>query len=264
MQLVRGSGQPTMLEGRLPSSDDEIAFGRLTANDVGAHVGDTVTLTGATQAQVFRVTGLAVVPGFGPNDGLGEGGIVTMGGLHRIDANALVTGAAVNLNISFEQFFSSLPEFADAPPNPSFRPPAIVNVSRIRAIPFVLAAVLAALALLTAGHGILSSVRARRRELAILRSLGADRGWITRVVHWQATVLTALPAVAGIPLGLVVGRLVFAGFADSMGAVRDAALPLVVLLLGAIGVVVVANAVAALGSQRIRRREPGVLLLQGE
>ena len=86
LEAVRGEGQPIMLEGRLPASDDEIAFGRVTAGDIGAHVGDTVELAGATQSQVFRVTGLAVVPGLGANDGLGSGGIVTMGGLTRIDS----------------------------------------------------------------------------------------------------------------------------------------------------------------------------------
>jgi hypothetical protein len=54
-------------------------------------------------------------------------------------------------------------------------------------------------------------------------STGADRGWITLAVHWQATVFTALPVIFGIPVGIVVGRLVFVAFADSMGAVHDAA-----------------------------------------
>jgi ABC-type lipoprotein release transport system permease subunit len=117
--------------------------------------------------------------------------------------------------------------------------------------------------LLTAGHGILTSVRGRRRDLAILRSLGADHRWITRAVHWHATALTALPVVAGVPLGVVIGRLVFAGFADSMGAVRDAAIPIILFTIGGVGMVVVANAVAALSSHRSRRREPA-LLLQGE
>jgi predicted lysophospholipase L1 biosynthesis ABC-type transport system permease subunit len=252
-----------MLEGRLPASDDEIAFGRVTAGDIGAHVGDAVELAGATHSQTFRVTGRAVVPGLGANDGLGSGGIVTMGGLTRIDSKAEVTSAAVNLRVSLQKFFSSLPEFANIPPNPAFIPPAIANVSRVRAIPFVLAAVLAALALLTVGHVMLTSMRSRRRDLAILRSLGADRSWITRAVHWQATVLTLLPVVVGIPVGVVIGRLVFVAFADSMGAVDDAAVPLLSVAVGAVAVVAVANGVAAMVSQRTRRREPA-LLLQSE
>ena len=263
LEAVRGKGQPTMLDGRLPTGDDEIAFGRVTAGDIDAQVGDVVELAGPTQSQAFRVTGLAVVPGLGANDGLGSGGIVTMGGLTRIDSNALVTSAVVKLRVSLAKFFSSIPEFADLPPQPVYVPAAIHNVSRVRAIPFVLAAVLAALALLTIGHVMLTSMRTRRRDLAILRSLGADRGWITRAVHWQATALTALPVAVGIPVGVVVGRIIFGAFADSMGAVRGAAIPLLTASVGAIVVVVVANGVAAIVSQRTRRREPA-LLLQGE
>lgn len=263
LEVVRGGGQPTMLDGRLPVSDDEIALGRLTARDIGANVGGTVELVGPTRSQVFRVTGLAVVPGLGANDGLGAGGIVTMDGLTRIDAKTGVTSAAVNLKISLQKFFGSIPEFRDLPPNPAYKPSAIVNVSRIRAIPFILAAVLAALALLTVGHVMLTSMRSRRRDLAILRSLGAGRSWISRAVHWQATALTALPVVVGIPLGIAMGRLVFVAFADSMGAVHDPSIPALAIAAGAVAVVAVANAVATMVSHRTRRREPA-LLLQGE
>ena len=264
LEVVRGDGQPTMLEGRLPTSDDEIAFGRLTANDIGVQIGDDIELAGPTQSQVFRVTGLAVVPGLGANDGLGTGGIVTLGGLTRVDSNAQVTSAAVNLRESLEKFVSSIPELAAVgPPAIRYVPSPIRNVARVRAIPFVLAAVLAALALLTVGHVMMTSMRTRRRDLAILRSLGADRRWVTRAVHWQATVLTALPVLGGIPVGIVIGRLIFGAFADSMGAVRGAAIPLLTIAVGALAVVAVANAVASIVSHRTRRREPA-LLLQGE
>ncbi len=263
LEVVRGDGRPVMLEGRPPTSDDEIVLGRLTAADIDAQIGEDIELAGATQSQVFRVTGFAVVPGLGANDGLGWGGIVTMGGLAHIDETALVTSAAVNLRVSLETFFASIPEFANQPPNPAYVPASIRSVARIRAIPFMLAAVLAALALLTVGHGMITSLRTRRRDLAILRSLGADRGWITRAVHWQATVLTALPVLVGIPVGIVLGRLVFGAFADSMGAVRDAAMPVIMIAIGGFVVVVVANGVAAVASRRTRRREPA-LLLQGE
>jgi hypothetical protein len=263
VEAVRGEGQPTVLAGRLPVSEDEIAFGRLTARDIDVRVGNDVTMVGPSQTQVFRVTGIAVVPGLGANDGVGKGAIVTMGGLTRLNEAALPTNIGVNLRVSREEFFASLPEFADVPPEPESVPAAIVNVSRIHAIPFVLAGVLAALALLTVGHGMVTSMRSRRRDLAILRSLGADRGWITRAVHWQATLLTTLPVVIGIPAGLVVGRLVFAAFADSMGAVNDAAIPVAIIAIGSAAVVALANAIAGVISRSTRRHEPA-LLLQSE
>ena len=61
----------------------------------------------------------------------------------------------------------------------------------------------------------------------------------------------------------MVGRLVFVAFADSMGAVDDAAIPILATAAGAVAVIALANVVAAVVSHRTRRREPA-LLLQGE
>jgi hypothetical protein len=263
VEAIRGEGQPPLLSGRMPASDDEIAFGRLTARELGVDVGGDVTMVGATTTRVFRVTGIAVVPGLGSNDGVGLGGVVTMGGLTRLDDAAQPQNAAVNLRVSREEFFSSIPEFAGGPTGPESLPASIVNVTRVRSIPFLLAAVLAVLALLTVSHAMLTSMRARRRDLAILRSLGADRGWITRAVHWQATLLTVLPVVIGIPIGIIVGRQVFTRFADSMGAVDDAAIPFLGVGAGLVLLVVLANGLAGLFSRVARRHEPA-LLLQGE
>lgn len=263
IQALRGHGQPPVLEGRLPSSDDEIAFGRLSAGDIGAHVGDDIELAGPTGSQRFHVTGLAVVPGVGGNDGLGSGAIVTPGGLEHLDADVLPVSVAFKVHGSVEAFAQTVPELADLRSTNVPQPPVIRNVARVRAIPYALAAVLAALALLTVAHVMLTSLRGRRPELAIVRALGADPGWIRRAVHWQATVLTALPVVLAIPLGIVIGRLIFTAFADSMGAVDDAAVPLPTFALGAVGVVIVANGVAAIAFKRVRRRDPAGLL-QGE
>ncbi|MEP7201277.1 MAG: FtsX-like permease family protein [Ilumatobacteraceae bacterium] len=263
VDAVRGTGQPRMRDGRLPASADEIAFGRLTANDIGAHIGDDIEMVGPSQTQVFRVTGIAVVPGLGANDGIGEGGVVTMDGFTRLDNTSQPTNAAVQLGVGLPEFAKSVPEFGDGPPPNNFVPSAIVNVGHIRAVPFVLAAVLAALALLTVSHVMLTSTRNRRRDVAILRSIGADRRWITRAVLWQATLLTALPVVVGVPVGIVVGRLVFATFADSMGAIRDASIPVAVVAIGAMVTVGLANAIAAAASRAARHNEPAQLL-QGE
>ena len=62
--------------------------------------------------------------------------------------------------------------------------------------PFVLAGFFGGLALLTVVHVMLTSVQNRRKDLAILRSIGADRGWIARAVHWQATTFTLLPVAS--------------------------------------------------------------------
>jgi len=260
MDLVRGAATPTLLTGRIPVGDDEIAFGRGSAKTIGAHVGDEVTLVGATDSGVFRVTGFVVMPGLGANDGLGKGALVTARGLARIDDAAKPTSVAVQLSDSVAQFAASMPELGDVPPDAAFVPPAIANVSRVRSIPFALAAVLAALALLTVGHVMVTSTRGCRRELAILRSLGAGGGWISRAVHWQATLFTLVCAAVGIPLGFITGRLVFLAFARNMGTVDDAAIPFALVAIGVVAIVALANAATAIPARRARRLAPAQLL----
>ncbi|MEP7113968.1 MAG: FtsX-like permease family protein [Ilumatobacteraceae bacterium] len=258
-QALRGDGTPLVLNGRLPASDDEIAFGRLSAHDIGTHVGDDVTMVGPTGSQKFHVVGLVVVPGLGRNDGIGQGGVVTTNGLTRVDNVSVPIAAAIQVGpgSGFPSYLKAF--YGQDAPDP-YVPSAIVNVARVRPIPFALAAVLGALVLLTVAHVMMTSIRARRRDLAILRSLGAPRGWITRAVHWQATVFTLVPVVIGVPLGFIIGRIVFSSFADSMGAVDDAALPFIVVFAVVAGVLALANAVAAIPARRARRLRPAAIL----
>ena len=136
----------------------------------------------------------------------------------------------------------------------------IVNLARIRSVPFLLAGLVAALAVLTLVHVMVTSVHHRRRDLALLRSLGADRRWISRAVHWQATSSALVPLALGVPLGLIAGRLVFGLFADSVGAVPSASFPYGLLVVVIVAFVALANLAAALPARRARRLEPAALL----
>ena len=130
----------------------------------------------------------------------------------------------------------------------------------MKSVPFVLAAVLGALAVLTIAHGMITSLRARRHDVAVLRSLGADRGFVSRTVHWQATAFSIVPVLVGTPLGFIVGRLIFAAYARNLGAIDGATLPIVVLAGVVVGLVVLANAVATLSARGARRLVPARVL----
>ena len=256
VQPIKGDLAPTTLSGRLPSADDEIALGRLTAKAVGAEVGEDLTVETDGGPRRFRVTGLAVVPGINGLVGMGQDAVVTMGGLRRVDPEAAPSAAAFDLR-------------RGAPPGTAERlgsggpgsvPGVIVNLARIRSVPFLLAGLVAALAVLTLVHVMVTSVHHRRRDLAMLRSLGADRRWISRAVHWQATSSALVPLALGLPLGLIAGRLVFRLFADSVGAVPSASFPYGLLALVIVAFVALANLVAALPARRARRLEPAALL----
>lgn len=260
MDVVRGAGTPYVVDGRLPTSADEIALGQVTARHLAKGIDDELELAGITQTASFRVTGLIVVPGLGSNDGLGDGGLVTSAGLARIDATAQSLQAVLQLNVGLTEFAASEPELAGLPEYSRFTPSAIINVARVRAIPFILAGVLAVLALITLAHVLLTAIRGCRRDRAVLCALGADRGWLRRSVHWQGTTFMVIPLLLGVPIGVLVGRQVFSRFAANTGAVADAAVPLAIIGLGVVASFIIANATVAFPARRASRAEPGPLL----
>ena len=168
------------------------------------------------------------MPSLGSTDGMGSGGLVTMGGLGRVDAQAPPTGAAIKVRDDPEAFVkSTFPELAAQGIFEPLAPSAIRNLQRVAAIPFVLAGLYGLLALLSVGQAVAASTRHAQRDLAVLRALGASGGWVGRAVHWQATLFTLSAMVIGIPIGVVVGRQIFRLFADNMGVVDAPALPII-------------------------------------
>jgi ABC-type antimicrobial peptide transport system permease subunit len=139
--------------------------------------------------------------------------------------------------------------FDDAP----FVPPAITSLTRVRSVPYVLAALLGLLVILTITQTLLSSLRARRRDLAIVRALGGPPRLLRRSVHWQATVVTIVPALIAIPLGLVAGRLVFRALADDIGALNTPYSPTAAVVAVIVGIVVLANLVAMWPARLVRQ-----------
>lgn len=188
MEPVKGDVAPKMLRGRLPASDDEIALGSLVAKSLGAEVGKHLTVQGAGPDRTFRVTGLAVVPSVEGLTGVGQDAVVTLGGLARIVPD-------VEPSVAFIAFREGAPAgTADRLGVGKYsRPAVIINLARIRPIPFILAWLVGALAVMTVVHVMVTSVRNRRRDIAVLRSLGADGRWISQAVHRQATTLSLLP-----------------------------------------------------------------------
>jgi len=123
--------------------------------------------------------------------------------------------------------------------------------------------VVGALGLLTLVHALITSVRRRRRDFAVLRALGADRGTVGRVVHAQASTVALVALVGGLPLGIVLGRFVFHRFADELGLVPDATTPVLAIVGISIAALVFANLAAAVPGWRAAR-VPVATLLRAE
>jgi hypothetical protein len=262
VEHVRGDLAPKVLAGRLPVGADEVALGRVTGRQLGTHRGDRLELAGPGGKSTYKVVGVAVVPTLGAIDGAGVGAVMTSDGLARLDSAPSSNLAAVVLKPGVPRSVGDdiavrLGESGAGRESP---PASIVNVARVRRVPALLAGLLVVLALVTLVHSLLVSINGRRRDLAVLRSLGADGGWIGRAVHSQATVLTIAPLVVGIPLGLLAGSVIFRGFVDRIGALPDPVVPVLLIVGLCIALVLVANAVSVVPARRARSASTSQLL----
>ena len=75
------------------------------------------------------------------------------------------------------------------------------------------------------GITLVTSVRRRRRDLAIMRTLGLSARQLATVVAWQSTVAVLIGTVVGVPLGIVLGRQLWDLFAEGIQAVPVAGRP---------------------------------------
>jgi hypothetical protein len=140
------------------------------------------------------------------------------------------------------------------------RPAQIVDYRTIGATPLVLASGLAAGAVLALGLTVTASVRRRRRDLALLKTLGFTRHQLSAAIACQSTVAAIIGVVVGTPLGIVIGRQLWVLFAHNLDAVPDPTAPVLSVLLVAIGALVFANVVAALPGRSAARTPTGLVL----
>jgi hypothetical protein len=143
------------------------------------------------------------------------------------------------------------------------RPTQIVNSGSIETIPTVLGAGLAVGAVVALGITLVASVRRRRRDLALMKTLGLSGRQLATVVAWQSTVAVLIGTLVGVPTGIVVGRVLWDLFARGLHAVPSPSVPALTIGLIAVGALVLANLVAALPG-RIAARTPTGLLLRDE
>ncbi len=120
-------------------------------------------------------------------------------------------------------------------------------------LPQVLGTGLAAVALLTIAHLLMTSVRRRQRDFAILRALGFTSWQVRRTLCWQALTLAGIALVIGVPAGIACGRLCWQLFAHQLGITPVVAVPLAVLSVMAAGWLAAAAVIAALPGERATR-----------
>ena len=80
---------------------------------------------------------------------------------------------------------------------------------------------------------------------------------------WQASVSAGVGTVFGLPLGIALGRWLWALFARGISAVPDPTVPVLWMIVVGLGALVFANIVATIPG-RIAARTPTAVLLRAE
>jgi ABC-type lipoprotein release transport system permease subunit len=139
-------------------------------------------------------------------------------------------------------------------------PAEIENYRAVGIIPDLLALALALGAVVALGLTLVASVNRRRRDLALLRTLGFKSRQLLSAVAWQASVAGAVGAVFGIPLGVLAGRWLWTLFADHIYAVPRPTVPFLALVIVALSAVALSNLVAALPGRNAARTSTAQVL----
>ena len=119
---------------------------------------------------------------------------------------------------------------------------------------------LGALLMMTLAHGLVTSVRARRHDLAILGALGLSRGQTRRAIVWEAVTLCRCALLVGIPIGIAGASLAWLVFTRSLGITPGSAVPgaALVVLVGAVVVLAaLIGAACSIEATRARRAAGG-------
>jgi hypothetical protein len=143
------------------------------------------------------------------------------------------------------------------------RPAQIINYGSLGSTPVVLGTTLALGAVVAMGLTLITSVRRRRRDLALLKILGFTRRQLAAAITWQSSVATAIGTVIGVPLGIVLGRFLGDLFAHEIYAVPSPSVPILSVGLIVVSALVLANIVAAIPG-RLAARTSTALLLRAE
>ncbi|MCU1429326.1 MAG: ABC-type transport system, involved in lipoprotein release, permease component [Actinomycetia bacterium] len=267
---VKGVLPLVVLTGRAPKRPDEIAFGPSTMHALKLHVGDSVAV-GATRTRQVRVVGEALLPPTS-HTGYDQSGWMTTPGLERSLASPtgqklldvedyLLVRWHSGANVAAAQRrIAAVGGPGTYYSVPAALPTTVVDLGHLRSLPLALGVFFGLLATATVAHALVTTVRRRNHDLAVLRSLGFTRRNSRVAIAWQATLLAIAGVAVGLPLGIVTGRAIWRWLADNFPIVYVPPVALVALLLIVPVAIVIANALAAGPAHAATRISPAKAL----
>jgi hypothetical protein len=294
---------PPLLSGHEVRSENQIVLGEATLAALHKRVGQSVTISYGSKAQApayvapmrMKIVGTATFPAIGSaqvlHTSLGSGAVIDAdvipGGLRAIlKANLIESDLDMVLvrmkrgathtegrtamrqaARASDRAYAALPNNGGGGDSAAVLtvqyPAQIINYRSIGDTPVLLAMGFAVGVAGAFAFTVVASVRRRRRDLALLKTLGFTRRQLSACIAWQssASVLTGL--IIGIPLGIVFGRWLWLTFVREIFAVPSATIPTLSLCVLGVSALVLANVVAFFPG-RVAARTAAAIALRAE
>lgn len=273
----------TVFRGRRPSGGDEIALGPETAETFGVGIGDSVVATASDgTTDELRVVGLAFLPTT-PHSSYDQGAWVAPEELERLAGSPIgqvppgadpsstwppieprhvaqfdeavdLDGVVTALNAGYAEGQHVSERTAE--------PLDAENLRNVTALPLLFALFTLVLAMGTLVHLCASVVRRRGTDLAVLRALGITPRGTRSAIAWQARTLCIIALLVGVPVGVVIGRLIWRIIATNTPLVFAPPTAWLGLVLAAPVAFVAAAGIALVPGRRASRIKLAELLRQ--
>jgi len=274
---------PPILSGHGFNASNEVVLGTATLAQLHKKVGDTVEVASAGGPTTnLHIVGTATMPtiGLGGTTHLemGSGALLSyrliparQRNLYNVppgpNAILIQVKPGTNRAAAVRSFNAMLTKLGGNSNGASVdgvqRPAQIINYGSLGSTPTVLGGALASGAVVALGLTLVASVRRRRRDLALLKTLGFTKRQLAGAIAWQSSTAVGIGAAVGVPLGILLGRFLWDLFAREIGAVPQPTVPTISVALIVLGGLILANVVAAIPG-RVAARTPTALLLRAE
>ncbi len=268
VSLLPYSGHPetVMASGRAPTKANEAALGAATARRLHKRIGDTIEITSSalsTLDQQVTVTGIAVLNDpVSSTSNAGEGVVLHPDLALGLDIGQVSQSIVIRFDPLVDRQTAIDSVFRDFPGSARLAQPQtdLANLQRLRFAPWLIAALVGALALASLVHALVTLLQRHAKDLAVLGALGLTKRQRRRVGLGASLAIGTGCVVVGVPVGLVLGRWIWRVVARRISIPSGPVMAWVPTVSAPLVALAISAGVAIVATRWVTRRSPAVQL----
>lgn len=267
MRSTRGSIEPVVVSGRLPSGPDEVALGADVLRRTGATIGGEVRVGSGGDTREATVVGIVLDPRI-TSESVSDVAFLRSDALADLYEKASeppypmivvryapgTDHAAVTAALDREYEWGVMDESTPNAPGP------LQNLIDVGAVPQVLVVFFAGLTVVSLANGIVVAGRRGRRDIGVVRGLGFTGAQVRTATLVMAASLAAAALLVGVPIGLVVGSTTWSQVASGVDLVPVVSWPIVLCLVLVPALLALAALVSAWPARAANAHHPADIL----